>query len=82
MKLKDFYNYIKIFLNENTSKEKESRDIDLNNKFILQLIKKFMIKVNEYLINNNEDEDYKKKFIEKLKDLPLVINNMKGGNKK
>ena len=86
MKFEQFFNYLKIYLDDNTSEKSEKsidkKEKDLNNIFILQLIKQFIIKLNKYLIKDNEDEDYKKKLKEKLKNLPLVINNMKERNKK
>ena len=93
MTLEDFFNYLKIYINNNISKEKEksiniiNNDINNiniinNNIFTFNLIKQFINKVDEYLIVNKEDEDFKKKFKEKLVNLPLVINNMKGGKNK
>ena len=98
MTLEDFFNYLKIYINNNISKEKEKEksiniinndinninniNIINNNIFTFNLIKQFINKVDEYLIVNKEDEDFKKKFKEKLVNLPLVINNMKGGKNK
>jgi hypothetical protein len=95
MTLEDFFNYLKIYINNNISKEKEKEksiniinndinniNIIKNNIFTFNLIKQFINKVDVYLIASKEDEDFKKKFKEKLVNLPLVINNMKGGKNK
>ena len=101
MTLEDFFNYLKIYINNNISKEKEKEksiniinndinninstnnmNIINNNIFTFNLIKQFINKVNEEFIVKKEDEDFIKKFNEKLMNLPLVINNMKGGKNK
>ena len=90
MTLEDFFNYLKVCVNNSiilTDKEEErsiniiDNDIDNinnNNIFTFNLIKQFINKADKHLINNknNEDEVYKIKIKEKLVNLPLVINNM------
>lgn len=76
MKYEDFFNYIKIIKDNNNFKEKNSGlDDDIK-----AMINKFDVYCEKELREN--DEDYKQKVIEEIKNFPNDIKNMQVKKKK
>ena len=77
-----FWEGLKIHMNQKDKKIISLIENKDNNIFLASLIEKFIPKVEEFLNKKKEDEDYKAKFKELLRDIPLKINSMKGDIKK
>lgn len=82
MKYIGFWDGLKIHMNQNDKNIISLNEKKDNNIFLSSIIEEFIPKVDEFLIKKKEDEDYKGKFKELLRDIPLKINNMKGDIKK
>ena len=73
MKLKDFFDYVSIIMDNKNLEDK----IDCKDDDIEGIIKKFVLKLEEEFSKEKNNEDYNKKLKEKIKNFPSVISNMK-----
>ena len=77
MKLKEFFDYVKNLMDNPNFHGKK----DDNNEQIEGIIREFILQLDIYFNENNEEEDYNKKLKENIKNFPSMITKMKNCKK-